>query len=486
MSDMGLSIAASGLIADTAELDTASNNLSNINTPGYAAEQVNLSPQAAAGPLGSGQGVLVNSVSRLNDAVFFAANLAALGANGAAKQSNQIMQSIETIFPEPSSNGIQSKLSALWSDLSTLASNPSQTGAQQAVVSAAQSVATAISGSYTQLSQLSSSLQAQVGTGVNDGGQLAQVNGLLSQVAKLNSGIAAGSAGGENINSLQDQSAAAVTKLGSLIGVTSTTASNGTTNLYLNGIQLVSGDVAQTLITTGSAATKNLSVSTSNGAPVDVKGEIGATLTAINTKIPTYVSYLNSVSDSLGTNLNNLQANGMDSNGDPGSAIAPSGYSGTILPNIFVDNGSSTSFMTSSSSVNSSATIAVSPQLLANTSLIATASAPSSSNSNAIGTPTNDGSNAQAMAALASSSNGPDAKYQSMIGALGTDAANASQVATSAANLATVASQNMQSISGVDVNTEEMKILSYQNNFQAATRVVSAINNSMQSLLQAV
>ena len=42
MSDFGLSIAASGLMADSAELDTASNNLSNINTPGYAKEVVNL------------------------------------------------------------------------------------------------------------------------------------------------------------------------------------------------------------------------------------------------------------------------------------------------------------------------------------------------------------------------------------------------------------------------------------------------------------
>ena len=57
MSDFGLSIAASGLNADTAELDTASNNLSNINTPGYAQEVVNLAPEAAAGPLEAGRGV---------------------------------------------------------------------------------------------------------------------------------------------------------------------------------------------------------------------------------------------------------------------------------------------------------------------------------------------------------------------------------------------------------------------------------------------
>ena len=131
MTDMGLSIAASGLAADTAELDTASNNLSNIDTPGYTAEHVDLAPEAAAGPLGVGQGVIVGSVSELTDAVYEAGNVAAEGIQGAATQTNQVMSSVESIFPEPSSTGIASQLSALWSDLSTLASNPNQVGASK-------------------------------------------------------------------------------------------------------------------------------------------------------------------------------------------------------------------------------------------------------------------------------------------------------------------------------------------------------------------
>jgi flagellar hook-associated protein 1 len=177
-----------------------------------------------------------------------------------------------------------------------------------------------------------------------------------------------------------------------------------------------------------------------------------------------------------------LQAGGMDAAGDPGSAIA-GGYTGTILPNIFVDDGSSTTY---SASGTAAASIAVSAAYAADPSLIATASAPGPGNSNVIGTPTNDTTNAQAMAALAGSATGPDAAYRAFIGALGTDAANASATSTSATNLATTASNNLATISGVNQNEEEVDILSAQNAFEAASQAINAINQSFQSLLQAV
>ena len=181
MSDFGLSIAASGLNADTAELDTASNNLSNINTPGYAQEVVNLSPEAAAGPLQAGRGVTVASVSELTDAVYESANIAAEGVQGAASETNQVMTSIEAVFPEPSSDGLSAQLSTFWSDLSTLAANPNQAGAQQTVAADANGLAQALNTTSTQLSDLSASLQSQVGTGSADSGTLAQANALLAR-----------------------------------------------------------------------------------------------------------------------------------------------------------------------------------------------------------------------------------------------------------------------------------------------------------------
>jgi flagellar hook-associated protein 1 FlgK len=482
MSDMGLAAAASGLAADSALLATASNNLANVSTPGYSTQVVNLSPEPAAGFLGVGQGVMVGSVTQLTNAVLSAANVVSQGIQGAATQTSQVMDSVQSVFPEPSTTGISSQLSTLWSDLSTLATNPNQAAAGQAVVGAAQSLASSISASYSQLSNLSSSLQSQVGSGTRDGATLAQVNVLLAQVAQLNSGIAAGSAGGQNPNALTDQGTAAVNQLATLLGVSSSTSANGSITVQLKGVQLVGGDIAQTLSSTGSAATQNLSIVTANGVTIQAGGSIGANLSAVNTTIPDYQARLDAVADSLATNLNSLQANGINSLGDPGSTVAGA-WAGTVLPNIFVNGGSPSTY---SAGTNSAATLSVSAALLANPTLLASAAAPGAGNSNVIGSATFDGTNAQAMAALASLSTGPDALYASMVGALGTQTANATAASTTATQMATSAASNLSSSSGVNQNNQEVAILSAQNAFQASSKLVSAITTCFQSLLAAV
>jgi flagellar hook-associated protein 1 FlgK len=301
-------------------------------------------------------------------------------------------------------------------------------------------------------------------------------------VAQLNQGIVAGDSAGQNVNALSDERRSAVDQLAGLLGISTSTAPSGALTINSGGVQLVSGNVAETLMSTGSAATENLGIATSSGIALQPSGSIGADLTAVNSTLPGYQTQLSAVANALAGNLNTLQANGMDANGDPGGAIA-GGYTGTVLPNIFVDQGSASSY---TPSTMSAATIAVSSAYLADPSLIATAAAPGPSNSNVIGQATLDSANAQAMAALAGSTTGPDTFYQSLIGTLGTEAANASGTSTAASNLATTASSNLASISGVNQNQQEVDILSAQNAFQAASQAIDAINQSFQSLLQAV
>ena len=172
----------------------------------------------------------------------------------------------------------------------------------------------------------------------------------------------------------------------------------------------------------------------------------------------------------------------MAANGDPGSAIA-GGFTGTVLPNIFVDQGSATTYTGSSMSA---ASIAVSPAFLADPSLIATAAAPGPGNSTSSARPRSTVPTRKRWPRSRPHRPVPTASYQSLIGTLGTEASNAAGTATAASNLATTAAGNLASISGVNQNQEEVDILSAQNAFQAASQAINAINQSFQSLLQAV
>ena len=349
---------------------------------------------------------------------------------GAPGATNQVMTSIESISPEPSSDGLSAQLSTFWTDLSTLAANPNQAGAQQTVAADASGLAGGAQ--HLLVAALAArGLAADRGRdGPGNSGTLAQVNGLLGQVAQLNQGIVAGDAAGQNINALGDERQSAVDELAGFLGISTSTAPDGALTMNCGGVRLVSGNVAQTLVSTGSAATGNLGVATSSGIALQPGGSIGADLTAVNSTLPAYQTQLSAVANALAGNLTALQANGMAANGDTGSAIAGSS-AGTVLPNIFVDQGSAS---TSRPGSMSAASIAVSSRYLADPSLIATAAAAGPGKSNVIGTPTLDSANAQAMAAVAGSPTSPSASYQSLIGTLGTQAAPAAGTATAASN----------------------------------------------------
>ena len=119
------------------------------------------------------------------------------------------------------------------------------------------------------------------------------------QVAQLNQGIVAGDSAGQNVNALGDERRSAVDQLAGFLGISTSTAPDGALTIYSGGVQLVSGNVAQTLMSTGSAATGNLGVATSSGIALQPSGSIGADLTAVNTTLPGYQAQLSAVANAL-------------------------------------------------------------------------------------------------------------------------------------------------------------------------------------------
>jgi len=473
VSFLGLDIAASGIAADQAELDNAAENLANIDTPGYARTSVELSPLAPASSEGVGEGVLVGTVGQQTSPLYEAASLAARAQLAGANESASIASTLQSAFPEPGGTGLQAQLSQTWTDLASLATNPSSAAAAGSVVEDLHQVATTLNSTYAALAGTATQLASDL-TGA--GGLLAQVNDLLSQVGQLNVAIVAGTNGGLDTNALVDQRREALGKLADLVGVRTVANADGSVDVLAGGITLVAGASVAQLQATGSPSGADLAVETTSGAPVPAGGQVGALLTGVDETVPGLLSGLSGVADSLATALNALQSAGVSADGTPGpTSPAASGWSGPTLPPIFVDGGSTTAYTTGPASA---ASIAVSPQLLADPSLLATASGSATA-----GQPTIDATTAQQMAALGATAGGPDDRYGALVGAVGTAAASATSAAQAAQSLADAAAANLSSVEGVSTNDETIALLEAQQAYQATAHAINAMSTAFNDLL---
>ena len=278
MTDAGFAIAASGLEADRVAMDTIADNLSNVNTAGYAAESPLLTTTTSGDPLGIGAGVTVLGVSQATDAVLSADALNASAASASSSALQQVLTSVQTTFPEPGTSGLQAQLSTFWSSWDSIASNPSETAPRTEVINQAQNLVSTLNQDTASLTQTAQDTSTQIATDVG------QVNGLLSQVASLNQSIVSTQAAGGEPNSLIDQRNNIVSQLGQDIGVTTTPQADGSLNVYVGGVQLVQGSSADSLTTTSTGSPPTIGIVSNNtGITLPVSnGTLAGLLTAVN------------------------------------------------------------------------------------------------------------------------------------------------------------------------------------------------------------
>src|ERR1700759_1697628 len=97
---VALSTATSGLMAAQTGLNTVSDNIANVNTPGYVRKTVD---QQQLNVNGMGQGVQVTDVRRVTDQYLQLASLTAGSDSGRYDVYSQYLDNAQSLFGDPSS-----------------------------------------------------------------------------------------------------------------------------------------------------------------------------------------------------------------------------------------------------------------------------------------------------------------------------------------------------------------------------------------------
>ncbi len=285
------STANAGLLAAQTGISTVSDNIANVNTPGYVRKVVDQSSLALQG---TGYGVSVSGVTRAADQFLQNASLAATGGASSASVVSDTLNQAQALLGDPTStSGYFSQLNQVFSDFAAAANDPASTvNSMQAVnqvnqfLSQSQAVAQQLTG-----------LSGQADTRIGD--DVTQVNALLSQIDSLNNSINAAAATGGDVTNAQNAQSTLINTLSGLVDVK--VGSNGTGGVVLrttSGQSLVGPQGAASVAYQGATeAASQMVISQPGGgqavAPMTLQGgEMKGLLDLRNTNLPGVQSQL--------------------------------------------------------------------------------------------------------------------------------------------------------------------------------------------------
>ena len=256
MSTFGaLNTAYRGLTAAQQGMNVAGQNIANAATEGYTRQRVEQSSLAAparglfsGGALQPGQGVSVDAIARLGNS-FLDGSVRSAGAQaGYASVRSSALQGIEGVLQEPGENGISTALQGFWSAWQAAAAQPSEDGPKGLLLNAANAVTDKISSGYQALDAQWASVRAQASDNVT------AVNAAAAQVASYNTTIRSTLAAGGSANELIDARAKLTDQIASLVGGTVREQPDGTVDVLVGGNALVTGGSVRTLALSGSSS----------------------------------------------------------------------------------------------------------------------------------------------------------------------------------------------------------------------------------------
>lgn len=304
----------SGLKVSQQALNTTSNNIANINTPGFTRQEaVVTSRSSGSGGLAAGTGAQLADIRRIANDFANASLRRSTSDSGYASKLEELVGRSENIVGSDSLS-IAKGLDGFFASLNSATETPQSTATRQQIISESKAIA-------SRFNQIGSSLSLQDQQITNEvQSTLSVANGLTANIAKLNKSIAQAEANGSNTSSLQDQREELIKDLADKVDVRVTESSDGRISISLpKGQPLVLGSQSATLEYAGG----NLDL-TYNGQVFSVDspgGAVGAMVDYQSGALADMKDDLDTQAANFADGINNQLAAGFDLNGNPGAPL---------------------------------------------------------------------------------------------------------------------------------------------------------------------
>lgn len=248
MSIIGLfNIGKSALSASQTALSVVNNNIANVNTPGYARQDVTLqisNPVQGVGGHLTGSGVTTTGIRRSYDRFIEAQLTQQYQFLGRSTSLEKTLGSVEQVYNDATGAGLQKNLTEFFNAWQTLATTPEGQTERTVLLQKAQSLVTNAkrmeSSLVTVLKQTNGNITDMAGT----------VNSMATNISVLNKKIVQLEAGqsSEQANDLRSQRDNLVNQLADLADISSFENRDGSLTVTLGMRNLVSGDRATPLL----------------------------------------------------------------------------------------------------------------------------------------------------------------------------------------------------------------------------------------------
>lgn len=346
-----LSLANRSLQTQRNGTEVAGHNLANVNTPGYARQRVaietSLTIPSDMGPQGTGADAV--GIYQLRDALLDRQIVNETSVRGAYESRQRALQFGQAALGQQidrqatgaegaaaasgvgGQHGIAESLSEMFSAMQSLSTNPTSVSERQVLLIKAQSLATQFNQVAGRFDDLRASLNDSLSSDVD------QANIALSDIAKLNEQIIAAELGTTaKANDLRDIRQKRIEDLATLVRVDTTANANGSIDVAIDGVTLVSGpNVEDTLETYDAGGGQYLVRTTMGGTALSLTGgSMQGTIDARDTDLQSFQAQIHTLASTLISEVNAVHAGGFGLGGTSGQDF----FTGTDASDIAVNS----------------------------------------------------------------------------------------------------------------------------------------------------